>query len=92
MTCFVSGCIFLAAMLSALFFVRFWKETKDRFFLLFAASFIFLGAERVPALFELAIPDKHPYFFLPRLLAFVLILVAIFFKNQRSPQSGQKNS
>ena len=70
-----------------LFFLRFWRNTGDRFFLYFATSFGLEGLNRgVLGLYPIS--DEHePFFYLVRLLSFVLILVAIWDKNRAARAS-----
>ena len=85
------GGIAVSAFVAGLFFLRFWRHTADRFFLFFAISFWLEGTHRV-ALFALYGHDEaSPLAYLPRLLAYVLIIVAIVDKNRaaslRNPRS-----
>ena len=41
------GAIAMASVVAALFFLRFWRDTGDRLFLIFAAAFFLLAATRV---------------------------------------------
>lgn len=41
------GAIAMASLAIGLFFLRFWHETRDRFFLLFALSFFVEGLNRL---------------------------------------------
>jgi Family of unknown function (DUF5985) len=76
------GAIAAASIAAGLFFFRFWRTTRDRFFLLFALSFWIEGVNRV-VLYELAgLDDDAPVYFLIRLLAYGLILVAVIDKNR----------
>ena len=75
------GGIAVAALAAGLFFFRFWRQTRDRFFLFFAIAFWIEGAHRL-VIFELAGPEASPLHYLPRLLAYGLILFAIFDKNR----------
>lgn len=78
----LAGAIALGSALAGLFFFRFWHRTRDRFFLLFAASFWIEGGNRVAlALVEHA-DETEPVFYLVRLLAYGLILLAICDKNR----------
>ena len=45
------GAIAAMSLVAALFFLRYWKSTRDRFFLFFALSFFIEAANRV-ALYE----------------------------------------
>ncbi len=89
---FVDGASCLAAAAIALFFVRFWRASDDRLFLLFALAFALLAVNRV----ALALLDNDSeaatVVYLARALAFALILVAIADKNlvrQRPPRVRQ---
>ncbi|UUZ54457.1 DUF5985 family protein [Massilia sp. H-1] len=73
--------ISLGSLLIALFFLRFWRDTGDRFFLLFALSFAIEGVHRAVASFDLASSEDSPFHYLLRLLAYLLILGAIADKN-----------
>ena len=67
----------------SLFFVRFWKSTRDRLFLLFSFAFSLLLMERVVwVAFEIR-TEWIPAAYLFRLMAFGTILFAIFDKNRR---------
>lgn len=78
---FLVGVIATASVTAALFFLRFWKDTRDPFFLTFAASFMIEGLNRVAVLFFPRPNEGNPWIYLVRLLAFVLILFAILRKN-----------
>ena len=78
------GGICVAAFTAGLFFLRFWRTTRDRFFLFFAVSFWIESAHRV-ALYALAGADEaSPLYYLPRLLAYALIIAAIVDKNRNT--------
>ncbi|HEY1604952.1 MAG TPA: DUF5985 family protein [Allosphingosinicella sp.] len=80
---FLSGAASALFLVAALFFLRFWKRTRDGLFLAFAWAFFLLGLGQ--ALMSLAaVPDEErSLLYLFRLAAFGLILVAIVRKNQR---------
>jgi hypothetical protein len=76
------GAAAMGSAVAALFFIRFWRQTKDRLFLMFAIAFVvdcFMRAFLAIA----ALPDEtEPFFYLGRLLSFSLIVVAIIDKNR----------
>ena len=74
----VLATMFLAA---SLFFLRFWVETRDSFFLAFAASFTVEGLSQVVAVFQPKPNESSPWIYFVRLLAMLLILAAILKKN-----------
>jgi len=79
------GGIATACLVAALFFLRYWRATHDRFFLLFALSFALEGINRV-VLYLYVGPDEYgPFYYLIRLVAYGLILLAIAGKNRSAP-------
>jgi hypothetical protein len=77
-----SGVLLMGYAVAALFFLRFWKETRDRLFAIFAGAFLLLAFQRF-ALAVLPAHDQDPVILYSiRLLAFVLILWAIVDKNR----------
>jgi uncharacterized membrane protein YeiB len=85
----VSGGIVMGYAVVGLFFLRFWRETRDRLFLIFSAAFCLLGAQRLALVFSHDMVEDHTGLYLVRLFAFLLILAAILDKNRSaSRQSG----
>lgn len=78
---FLSGCLLATFLTSSLFFWRFWNKTQDRFFAIFSFAFFLLGLERLPLTFN-PLQETKGYVYLIRLLAYILILVAIADKNR----------
>ncbi len=78
---FLTGAISVACFVIALFFLRFWHGTRDRFFVFFALSFALEGVTRGAAL-ALQFPDNNPAFYGMRVVAYGLIIVAIWQKNR----------
>ena len=79
---FLSGAVTAGFLLAALFFLRFWKGTRDGLFLAFAAAFLLLGVgQGLLALANIPVEERS-WLYLFRLAAFGLILVAIVRKNR----------
>jgi hypothetical protein len=77
------GAVAAGSGFAGLFFFRFWHRTRDRFFLYFAGSFWLEALNRV-ALSVVPHANEHePLFYLLRLAAYSLILLAIWQKNSR---------
>jgi hypothetical protein len=75
-----------AAWVSATIFVRYWRESRDTLFALFAVAFTLLGFSW--ALLSILNPDgdASPYIYGLRLVAFLLLIVAVIQKNrERTP-------
>lgn len=81
MGAFMDGLILMGNLGVALFFLRFWRKTRDALFGYFSIAFLFLGLERA-VIFILRPPDESaPPVYLIRLVAFLLIISAIIRKN-----------
>ena len=78
---FLSGAVTLGFFTAAGFFLRFWRRTRDRLFLAFAAAFALLALNQVLAAFLGAGDELTPYTYVLRVLGFILILSAIVDKN-----------
>jgi hypothetical protein len=79
---FLSGAVTFGFVVAGLFFLRFWRRTKDPLFLAFAIAFWLLGlAQGLLALADIPVEERS-WVFLFRLAAFALILAAIVRKNR----------
>ena len=79
---FLSGAVTMGFAVAGLFFLRFWRRTRDPLFLAFAFAFWLLGlVQALLALTDFPVEEKS-LFYLLRLLAFLLILGAIWAKNR----------
>lgn len=78
---FLAGLVTMGYAIAGLFFFSFWRDSRDGLFFSFALAFLLLGV--VQALLTLAdIPvEERSWVYLLRLLAFMLIIVAILRKN-----------
>ena len=83
------GAIAVASLVASLFFLRFWRSSGDRFFLFFALSFFIEAVNRLLLAHAAQINDDTPLYYLLRLIAYGLILYAIFDKNRR-PRKSQE--
>lgn len=85
----ITGAISMASLIIALFFLRFWRNTRDRFFLWFALSFGIEGVHRIVSTLMLDENEDSPLHYLVRLLAYGLILWAILEKNLPARKRGR---
>ncbi|MBA3533300.1 MAG: hypothetical protein H0T73_15375 [Ardenticatenales bacterium] len=79
---FITGVIMMGYWVAGLFFLRYWHETRDRLFAFFCAAFWLLAIQRLMLVLTAEIVEDVAYIYLIRLLAFVLILIAIVDKNR----------
>jgi hypothetical protein len=82
---FLCGTLAVAAWVAGLFFLRYWRLTRDRFFVFFTAAF-WLMAVNWSAVAAFATDETRHYFYVIRLGAFLLILAAIIDKNRHHPK------
>ncbi|MBA3463053.1 MAG: hypothetical protein H0T46_24060 [Deltaproteobacteria bacterium] len=83
---FLAGSIAMAAFVTGIIFLKYWRLSRDPFFIWFAAAF---WTFTVGWILKLVGPDyqEHThYLYLPRLLGFLMILIAIVMKNRRRPE------
>ena len=78
---FFLGAIVLSCGVAGLFFLRFWRKTRDRLFALFAIAFWTLGLNWLALAFTNQ-DEVRTFLYVIRLAAFVLILYAIVEKNR----------
>ena len=83
MSAFFHGAAASLCFVAALFFVRFWLMASDRLFVLFASAFVMLGVQLAAIGLLDEVPSARHYFYVPRLVAFLLIMAAIIDKNRR---------
>jgi hypothetical protein len=77
------GAVSLASLVAGLFFFKFWRRTSDEFFLFFAAAFAVDAVSRFVIAVMPIQSEMEAIAYLPRLLTFGLILVAIVRKNTK---------
>jgi hypothetical protein len=80
----ITGAMTMGYLVAALFFLRFWKKSKDQLFLFFAIAFFLLGGQRLALGVTAERLEDDTVFYVIRLAAYVLILVAIWLKNRSS--------
>lgn len=80
---FLIGATTMGFWVAGLFFLRFWVQTRDRLFVIFAVAFWLMGINRFFFLMLIQVDEANSLpLYVVRLLAFGLILVAILDKNR----------
>ncbi len=80
---FLLGFIVATSLVAMLFFLRFWKSTRDSLFLSFAAFFAVQSITSTVVLGYAHPNEGSPGLFVLRLLSILGILIAILWKNRR---------
>jgi hypothetical protein len=78
----LSGGIAVAFGMIGVCFVRFWRSSRIKLFLLFAIAFFLLTIERVVLLLASPTNEFAPYVYVIRLAAFAVIIAAIIDQNR----------
>lgn len=78
----LTGAIAMGWLLAGLFFFRFWRRTRDRFFLWFALSFWLESCNRIALGVLHDTGEDAPVIYGLRIVAYGLILLAIWQKNR----------
>jgi hypothetical protein len=81
---FVSGLIAAGYLVLGLFFLRFWRRTRDQLFASFACAFWLLSLNRAIAALA-QIDETASWFYLIRLAAFIVFTIGIVRKNVPPP-------
>jgi hypothetical protein len=79
----LTGATAMAALTAALIFLRFWRRSRDPLFLLFSLAFGIDAVMRFVLGFSAHSAEDEPFYYLPRLITYGLIVVAIAYKNVR---------
>jgi len=76
----------MASVVAALFFLRFWRVTRERLFAFFSLAFAGLAATwlGLAIINHPADEAQQEYAYIVRLVAFVILLIGIIDKNRRS--------
>jgi hypothetical protein len=81
---FLWGALAMGFAVAGLFFARFWMLSRDRFFLFFSLAFFVFTANWIGlGIVNPGVETRH-YFFILRLIAFLLIIAAVIDKNRAS--------
>ena len=85
---FLGGAISMGFAVAALFFLKFWRKTREGLFLAFSGSFMLLAVTQ--ALLTLGgIPtEERSLLYLLRLMAFLLLIGAMVWQNRRKRGAG----
>jgi hypothetical protein len=85
---FLGGAVAMGFAVAALFFLKFWRRTREGLFLAFSASFMLLAATQALLTLSGVPTEERSSLFLLRLLAFLLILGAMWWQNRRGRDTG----
>ena len=84
------GAIAMAGFTAALFFLRFWRRTGERFFAFFSIAFAVDAVDRVLLALYWQSETDTPIYFMIRLVAYGIIVIAIIDKNWEKNPTGSR--
>ena len=77
----LNGAVAMASFVAVLFFLRFWRQTQDSFFLFFALAFGIDAALRLVLGLGHFSEETEPLVYLARAASFASIIIAVVRKN-----------
>jgi len=83
---YLLGIIVACTFVSAAFFFKFWRQTRDPLFMGFSVAFFIEACNRTGFLFVDSPADGNAFIYTIRLISYLVILFAIANKNRRSRQ------
>lgn len=86
---FLHGMVTMGFIIAGLFFVRFWRRTKDGLFVVFALAFWLLALNQAFLGIAGDANSNESWEFLPSLGAFGLLILAILIKNFGGSEKGR---
>lgn len=81
---FLNGAVVMASFAIGLFFLRFWRESRDRLFAIFAGAFWVLTINWLLLGFVGPEFEARTWLYILRLVAFLLIIAGIVDKNRKA--------
>lgn len=78
----MNGGLVMACVACAVFFLRFWKSSRDRLFAFFSLAFAVMALNWLSLALLQVDDERRHYLYVVRLVSFLLILYAIWDKNR----------
>ena len=82
LSAYADGLFTAAALIAALFFLRFWRRSGDGLFLGFSLGFLLMAANSAASILLGSLNDQEPAVYLFRLAGFAVIVFSIWRKNE----------
>lgn len=80
---FLLGVVACTSLVASVFFLKFWRQSRDFLFLAFSIAFFIEAINRTSILFLDKPNEGSPIIYWVRFLAFFIIVIAILIKNRR---------
>ncbi len=86
----LAGALAMGFGVAALFFLRFWRTTRDRLFAFFSLALVLMALNRIELALNTSRGEERAHLYWMRFFAFVLILLAILDKNRTQRHSAER--
>ena len=90
-TNFLYGATFLGDLVIAVFFLRFWRQSRDRLFAIFSVAFFAFAINRLLLTFLGEGSEARTFVYIVRLISFLLIIAAVVDKNRPAKHGGSED-
>jgi O-antigen/teichoic acid export membrane protein len=81
---FLQGACAMSCWVIGMFFLRYWRASRERLFLFFLAAFWMFALNWIGLILLNPADDTRHWFYVTRLVAFLLIIAGVIDKNRRS--------
>jgi O-antigen/teichoic acid export membrane protein len=81
---FLWGVLAATCVASAIFFLRYWKDSRDRLFIYFSLAFVVMAFNWIGEAMIAPHLEFQYYVYMTRLLGYGLIIIGIIDKNRRT--------
>jgi hypothetical protein len=88
---FLHGGLTLGCFVIGLVFLKFWRVSRDRFFIWFCSAFWIFAIGWALRAFVTSVGEHSYLVYLPRLVAFLLIIAGIVDKNRQPPSTEARD-
>lgn len=80
---FMWGVLATGCLMVAIFFVHYWRSSRERLFVYFSAAFGLMTVQWVASALSGTDEEHHAYLLILRILAFICIIAGIVDRNRR---------
>ena len=88
---FIHGATMMANVLVSLYFLRFWRETRDRLFATFSVAFLIFAVNRILLSVLDTENEARTFVYVLRLIGFLLIIAGVVYKNRPARRDEQRS-
>jgi Family of unknown function (DUF5985) len=80
---YVWGVLATGSLMVAMFFLHYWRSSRERLFVFFSAAFALMALQWTASALSGTDEARHAYLLILRILAFVCIIAGVLERNRR---------